>query len=138
MLTTVTVHEPGMFDKWLQENSDLIASMPPAEAGELLIRKRGCLQCHSLDGSALVGPTLKNVFGHEVALRDGSRVVADEDYIRQSILEPMASIVAGFEPVMPTYAGKLKDQEISAIIAYLKTISDMGGKAEADTSRKDS
>jgi cytochrome c oxidase subunit II len=126
MHTTVTVHEPGMFDKWLQENSNLLATMPPAEAGEMLIRKRGCLQCHSLDGSPLVGPTLKNVFGHEVALRDGSRVVVDEDYVRQSILEPMAAIVAGFEPVMPTYAGKLKDQEISAIIAYLKTLSDQG------------
>ncbi len=138
MLTTVTVHDPGMFDKWLQENSNLLATMPPAEAGEMLVRKRGCLQCHSLDGSPLVGPTLKNVFGHEVAMRDGSRVVADEDYIRQSILEPMATIVAGFEPVMPTYAGKLKDQEISAIIAYLKTLSDMGGEADADAAEEDS
>jgi len=138
MLTTVTVHEPGMFDKWLQESSDLLATMPPAEAGEMLVRTRGCLQCHSLDGAPLVGPTFRDLFGHEVPLRDGNRVVADEDYIRQSILEPMTTIVAGFEPVMPTYAGKLKDQEISAIIAYLKTISDMGGKAEADSTRKDS
>ena len=61
-------------------------------------------------------------------MRDGSRVVADEDYIRQSILEPMANVVAGFEPVMPTYAGKLKDLEISAIIAYLKTLSDKGDR----------
>jgi cytochrome c oxidase subunit II len=138
MHTTVTVHEPGMFDKWLQENSNLVATMPPAAAGEMLIRKRGCLQCHTLDGSALVGPTLKNVFGHEVAMRDGKRVVADEDYIRQSVLEPMANVVAGFEPVMPTYAGKLKDLEISAIIAYLKTLSDLGGGAdEAVPARKE-
>lgn len=124
MLTTVTVHEPGMFDRWLVENSNIFASLPPAQAGEMLIRKRGCLQCHTLDGSALVGPTFKNVFGHDVAMRGGGRVTADEDYIRQSILEPMAQVVAGFDPVMPTYAGKLKDQEISAIIAYLKTLSD--------------
>jgi cytochrome c oxidase subunit 2 len=132
MLTTVTVHEPGMFDKWLQENSNLLATMPPAEAGEMLVRKRGCLQCHSLDGTALIGPTLKNVFGHEVTMRDGSRVLADEDYIRASILEPMAAVVAGYEPVMPTYAGKLKDQEISAIITYLKTLSDKGTAAGED------
>lgn len=138
MLTTVTVHEPGMFDKWLQENSNLLATMPPAEAGEMLVRKRGCLQCHSLDGTALIGPTLKDVFGHEVTMRDGSRVLADEDYIRESILEPMATVVAGYEPVMPTYAGKLKDQEISAIITYLKTLSDKGGEADADATEEDS
>ena len=127
MLSVVTVHQAGMFEVWLEKASNLLDTMPPAEAGELLVQRKGCVQCHSLDGSANVGPTFRELFGHAVALKGGGEVTADENYIRQSILEPMADIVAGYEPVMPTYAGKLKDQEITAIIAYLKTISSLGG-----------
>jgi len=76
-----------------------------------------------VDGSGGIGPTFKELFGHKVALRGGGQAVADEDYVRESILEPMAKIVAGFEPVMPTYKGRLKDQEITALIAYLKTLA---------------
>ncbi len=126
MLSVVTVHEPGMFEVWLEKASNLLDTMPPAEAGEMLVQRKGCVQCHSLDGSANVGPTFRELYGHAVALRGGGEVTADENYIRQSILEPMADIVAGYEPVMPTYAGKLKDQEITAIIAYLKSISSHG------------
>jgi len=137
MLSVVTVHEPGMFEVWLEEASNFLDKMPPAEAGELLVQRKGCVQCHSLDGSANVGPTFRELFGHAVALRGGGEVVADENYIRQSILEPMADIVAGYEPVMPTYAGKLKDQEITAIIAYLKTISSHGGGGPQSSAQPD-
>lgn len=129
MLTTVTVHEPGMFEIWLAQSSNLLETMPPAEAGALLVQRNGCVQCHSIDGKAGIGPSFRELYGHTFATRDGRTVTADDDYIRQSILEPMATIVAGFEPVMPTYAGKLKDQEITAIIAYLKTLSSLGGGA---------
>ncbi len=131
MHTTVTVHEPGGFELWLDKESNLLNTMPPAEAGEMLVKKKGCLQCHSVNGSPLVGPSFKDVFGHEVTTRDGKKILADEDYIRQSILEPLAEVVAGFEPVMPTFSGKVKDKEISAIIAYLKTLSDKGGVADS-------
>ena len=94
--------------------------MSPVDAGRELFQVRGCVQCHSLDGSAKTGPTLLNVVGRSEKMSDGSTITIDENYIRQSILEPTAKIVAGFEPVMPTYQGRLKDEEIMAIIAYLK------------------
>jgi cytochrome c oxidase subunit 2 len=73
-----------------------------------------------MDGSAKTGPTLLGIYGREEQMADGSTIVADENYIRESILEPNARIVAGFEPVMPTYQGRLSDDEIMAIIEYLK------------------
>lgn len=130
MLSVVTVHPSGTFDTWLQEASNLYDTMPPAEAGEMLVQRTGCVQCHSLDGKAGIGPTFVNLFGYPQKLTNGDEVMADENYIRESIVEPMASIVLGYEPVMPTYAGKLKDQEITYIITYLKSISDRGGVAQ--------
>jgi len=127
MLAQVVVHPPGGFERWLAEAADLTARMPPAEAGERLFRTRGCAQCHAMDGSVKIGPSLVGVVGRRVALRDGSTVVADENYVRESILEPQAKIAAGFEPVMPTFKGRLKDQEITALIAYLKAA---GGEAD--------
>lgn len=124
MLTSVEVHEPGGFERWLEAASNLLNTLPPAEAGRRLYQTRGCSQCHSTDGTGGIGPTFKDLFGHEVALRGGERVVADENYLRESILEPMSKIVAGFEPVMPTYKGRLKDQEITAILAFIKSLSE--------------
>ena len=135
MLSIVTVHESGLFETWLEKASNLLDTMPPAEAGEMLVRRKGCVQCHSLDGTGGIGPSFAELYGRTFATQDGARVIADDNYIRESILEPMASIVAGYEPVMPTYAGKLKDREITAIIAYLKTLSSIGGggpEARAD------
>jgi cytochrome c oxidase subunit 2 len=132
MLTRVTVHRPGEFETWLREAADLLGTLPPAEAGLKLYETKGCKQCHSLDGSAGVGPSFKNLFGSERHLADGGQVVADENYVRHSILEPMSQVSLGFDPVMPTYAGKLKDQEITMLIAYLKSISANVSTEEAD------
>jgi cytochrome c oxidase subunit II len=122
MLARVVVHEPGGFEKWLEDAGNYVDKLPPAEAGARLIKARGCLSCHSVDGSAGIGPTLKGIYNHEAILSDGSRVKVDEDYIRQSILDPMAQIVAGYDPVMPTYQGRIKDKEITVIIEYIKTL----------------
>jgi cytochrome c oxidase subunit 2 len=120
MLAHVVVHPPGEFEKWLDQASNFLETMSPVDAGRKLFQVRGCQQCHSMDGSAKTGPTLLGVFGREEQMADGSTVIADENYIRESILEPNARVVAGFEPVMPTYQGRLKDEEIMAIIEYLK------------------
>ena len=122
MWAKAVVHEPGGFERWLEDASNFLAKMSPAEAGERLYRTRGCAQCHSVDGKGGTGPTFKALFGHQVPLDGGKATVADENYIRESILEPQAKIVAGFQPVMPTFQGRLKDQEITAIIEYLKTL----------------
>ncbi len=126
MLAKVVVHEPGGFEKWMDQAANLFKTMTPVQVGERLYRVRGCAQCHTVDGKASVGPTFQGVFGHEQALKSGDRVMADENYVRESILEPQAKIVAGFEPVMPTFKGKLSDREISAVIEYLKTLQGQG------------
>ncbi len=124
MLAEVVVHPPGGFERWLEDAANLASRMSPAEAGERLFRTRGCAQCHAVDGSARVGPSLAGLVGRRAVLRDGTTVVADENYVRESILEPQAKVAAGFEPVMPTYKGRLKDDEITALIAYLKALGE--------------
>jgi cytochrome c oxidase subunit 2 len=124
MLTTAVVHEPGGFERWLDEAASLFATLPPVEVGARLYEMRGCTQCHSVDGTPRVGPTLKGVFGGTIVLKDRGSVTADENYIRESILDPQAKIVAGFDPVMPTYQGRLKDQEITGIIEYIKSLGE--------------
>jgi cytochrome c oxidase subunit 2 len=120
----VIVHPPGEFEAWLADAGNIVDRMSPSQAGELLYNTRGCKQCHSIDGSAGIGPTFKGVFGHSYPMKDGEQVTADENYIRESILDPQAKIVAGFDPVMPTYKGKLKDNEITAIIEFIKTLKE--------------
>lgn len=124
MITKVVVHPAGEFDAWLEKASNIHANMSPVEAGGLLYKRRGCAQCHSVDGAAGTGPTFKNVFGSRHALASGGEVEVEENYIRESILEPQAKIVAGYQPVMPTYKGKLTDQDITAIIEYIKSLKE--------------
>lgn len=122
MLTRVVVHPPGGYEAWLKEQEDKLLSMPPVELGKLLYEKQGCNVCHSVDGTPKIGPSWKGLFGKSETYTDGSTGTVDENYIRQSILEPNAKIVQGFAPSMPTYQGKLKDEEINGIIEYIKSL----------------
>jgi len=122
MLAKVVVHPPGGFERWLEDAGNLLDRMSPAEAGAMLVSSRGCLQCHSVDGRSGIGPTFLGAFGAERPMRDGALVLMDENYVRESILDPNAQITAGYEAVMPTYRGRLTDREITAIIEYLKTL----------------
>jgi cytochrome c oxidase subunit 2 len=93
--------------------------------GKSLAARNGCAACHSADGSALVGPTWLGLFGTEERFTDGSTAVVDEAYLVESIVDPNAKIVEGFLPdVMPKdFGDKLSDQDIEAIIAYIKSLS---------------
>jgi cytochrome c oxidase subunit 2 len=122
MSATVKVHPSGEFERWLADASNFLDRMTPVDAGRLLYNRRGCFQCHSLDGTAKTGPTFKDSFGTQQALTDGSLVTVEENYIRQSILEPQAKVRAGFKPVMPTYQGQLNDREIDALIEFIKSL----------------
>ena len=93
-----------------------------AENGKSLATSLGCVACHSVDGSTLVGPTWKGVYGHEVTLTDGSKVTVDDAYIHESIVDPNAKVVEGFAPIMPGFKGQVDDQQIADIIAYIKTL----------------
>jgi cytochrome c oxidase subunit 2 len=125
MLSKVVVHKPGEFERWLEESAKAAGSMSPAQRGEKLFRTRGCGACHSTDGTPKTGggPSLKGVFGHAVKVSKGDPVEsADENYLRESIVEPNARLVEGFGPIMPTFKGQLKDSEISDLIEYIKTL----------------
>jgi cytochrome c oxidase subunit 2 len=122
MLTYVKVHEPGGFEKWQAAAAEKILKMPPVELGKLTVEKQGCLVCHTADGTPKIGPTWKGVFGKPEKLIGGTSVTVDENYIRESLIDPAAKIVEGYPPSMPTYAGKLKDAEITGIIEYIKTL----------------
>jgi cytochrome c oxidase subunit 2 len=122
MLAKVIVHEPGGFEKWLRDASDFISELPPAEAGRRVFETRGCTQCHSVDGSPGIGPTLLGKFGAQEEMASGETIVADENYLRESILRPQAKIVAGYDAVMPTYEGRLDEDEIRVLIEYIKSL----------------
>ena len=122
MTSLVVVHTPADYDGWVQEHANFLDRVSPEEGGARLYTMLGCNQCHSLDGSKLVGPTWRGLYGRTTTLADGATVTADSVYIRRSILEPQAQIVAGYQPVMPPFQGKVTDQGIAALIAYIKTL----------------
>ena len=122
MLSKVVVHPAGEFEKWLDHASNLLATLPPVEAGKILYTRRGCVQCHSLDGTARTGPSFQHAFGTKQQMTDGTSVDVDENYIRESILEPLKKIRAGYRPVMPSFKGQLKDPEVDAIIEFIKSL----------------
>jgi cytochrome c oxidase subunit 2 len=126
MIAKVIVHRSRPeFEAWLAEAGNFLDKLPPEklwEGGQKLYNQRGCKQCHSVDGVSGIGPSFKGIWGHNQPLKGGGSVVVEENYVRESIVNPQAKIVAGYEPVMPTYQGRLKDKEITAIIEYLKTL----------------
>ena len=95
--------------------------MPLNELGALIHENRGCATCHSLDGTRGQGPSWKGIWGQTHKFQDGSSAVVDENYIRQSIMEPQAHIVQGYEGIMPTYQGLLRPREILGVIEFIKT-----------------
>ena len=130
MLSKVVVLEPAEFAAWLREAGDFLKKLPPEKAGEELHRRRGCAQCHSVDGKAGTGPTLLGIWGETHRMTDGSTVLVDENYLRESILEPGKRIREGFVNQMPTFKGVLSDEEIGYLIAYIKSL---GGSAKGET-----
>jgi cytochrome c oxidase subunit 2 len=100
------------------------AHIPLPEQGKKLVQAKGCVACHSLDGSSKIGPSYKGIFGKTTELQDGSKVVVDENYIRESIERPEKKIVKGFNPVMPPYTKDMVSEEnMNAIIAYIKSLN---------------
>ena len=98
-----------------------------AEEGKRVSELMGCVACHSNDGSTLgkVGPTWKGLFGSQRTFADGSRTMANEAYLRESIREPAAKVVSGFEKSdtgMPSYEGVISDAHIEALVLYLKSL----------------
>lgn len=96
---------------------------PTAALGEQLYTRKGCVQCHSVDGSPRIGPSFLHDYGSIVALADGGTVAMDASYVRESLLVPTAKARAGFpRGTMPSFDGVLKEREIQALTAYLESL----------------
>jgi cytochrome c oxidase subunit 2 len=119
MMATVKAHSEADFLAWLDSSMKIPDGVTPAEYGKTMYLKAGCNACHSIDGSKLVGPSFLGLVGRTESTNVGD-VVADESYIRESIVEPNAKVVAGYQPVMPSYKSSLKDFQIDAIIEFMK------------------
>jgi cytochrome c oxidase subunit 2 len=123
MIGRVVVMEPAAFARWLDAGPQVPGL---AQQGFALFRERGCSGCHAAR-STVHAPLLDGLLGKRVHLEDGRTLVADENYVRDSILAPDKDIVAGFAPVMPSYAGQLSEEQIEALIAYLRSTGDAAG-----------
>ena len=120
----VHVMKPTQYEQWLGGG---LGGEPLAMAGERLFEQLGCGTCHRADGGGL-GPVLRGLFGKPVQLQTGERVVADERYIRESILHPRAQIVEGYPPIMPPFEGQISEEGLLQIIAYIKSSGQENGR----------
>lgn len=113
----VIVMQPAEYAEWLAGGDE----QPPVSAGEDLFTKVGCSTCH-FQGDQARGPSLVNLFGEPVRLADGAVVTADEAYLRESILNPAAKTVAGYQAIMPTFESRLTEEQIFHLIEYIKSL----------------
>ena len=119
MIGSVVAMEPQEFQAWLAGGP---ASESPVAAGEKLFSDLACNTCHRGDTQGR-GPMLTGLFGKPVELQDGRTVVADEAYLRESIVNPQAKIVAGFQPLMPTFQGLVTEEQLLQLISYVRSLS---------------
>jgi len=124
MVGSVVVMEPNAYQAWLSGGGGLSMSA----RGEQLFQQHGCSGCHLSDGSGR-GPALAGRYGMQETLANGTTVVVDDTYIRESILTPQARLVAGYGPVMPTFQGQVNEEGLMSLIEYIKTLPGTGQPA---------
>jgi cytochrome c oxidase subunit 2 len=121
---SIIVMPQAEYEQWLAGG---VTGASMVEAGQVLFEQYGCATCHQTDDQGR-GPSLVGVFGQEVQLTNGQIVTADEEYLRESIVNPHAKLVAGYSAIMPTFQGQISDEGIQQIIAYLKSLEAEGGQ----------
>lgn len=119
MVGWVHVLSPADYTRWLTGEE---AGVTPVEAGQKLFTTLGCAACHN-GAPGAQGPNMANVFGNPVVLSTGETLIADENYVRESILNSKAKIVKGFQPVMPIFQGVVNETQLSQLLAYIKSLS---------------
>lgn len=124
MRSFVIVHKREGFKKWMVDAANQFEGLTPVEMGEILYKQRQCISCHSIDGSQAIGPSFKDLYGKSEQFSNAPPIdVVDENYLRESIVNPNAKIVLGYAAgQMPSYAN-LPDQELDALVAYIKSLS---------------
>jgi cytochrome c oxidase subunit 2 len=118
MIGQVIAMEPHDYEAWLAGGRSTGSAV---ENGEKLFTSLACITCHKTDATGR-GPVLAGVFGSTVQLMDGRRVVVDENYLRESIMNPQAKVVLGYQPIMPTFQGTVSEENLLQLIAYIKTL----------------
>src|SRR6202042_960059 len=128
MVGSIVVQEPAQYEAWMNTNHN----GPLSGTGEQVFAQLGCATCHRsgtpgsgspASDTSSRGPALAGLFGSSVHLQDGRTVTADENYIRESILDPGAKIVNGYKPIMPTFQGLVSEEQLNALVAYVKSLS---------------
>jgi cytochrome c oxidase subunit 2 len=131
MIGRVVVMEPAAYQAWLTGSAPgAVAGGSMESAGQQLFEQLGCATCHQGTTGAR-GPSLAGLFGNQVKLADGRTVVADEGYIRDSILDPQAAVVQGYQPIMPTFKGLVSEEGLLQLIAYIKSLKPVTQPANA-------
>ena len=130
MIGSIVVLSPTEFQQWLSGGP---VTDSPVAAGEKLFQSLACHTCHMPGGQGR-GPVLTNVFGHEVELQGGGKVLADEAYIRESIVLPQAKVVAGFQPIMPPFQGMVTEEQLLQLVAYVRSLQGPAGPAQPPAS----
>lgn len=120
MVGRVIVMRPADYEAWL---AGTVPDEPPVRSGERLFESLGCRTCHGQQG-----PTLAGLYGSKVRLATGETIVADDNYIRESILDSTARMVAGFPPIMPSYRGQISEDQLMHLLAYIKSLRDVKPK----------
>jgi cytochrome c oxidase subunit II len=118
MLGSVIVVQPDEYERWLAGS---VLGETMEAAGERLFKESGCVTCHLADGTG-PAPSLLAVYGNTVHLNNGQTLIADDAYIRESILSPAAKIVNGYKPVMPSFQGQLSEEQILDLVAYIRSL----------------
>jgi len=133
----VIVLKPEEYEDWLSsQHRGLVGRQdgqptaldfaPPlgnlVDQGRRLAQEQGCVKCHSIDGTRHIGPTWLDLYHRKEKLQDGKSVDVDEAYITESMMDPLAKVVAGFQPVMPSFENKLAGPEVAAIVEYIKSL----------------
>jgi cytochrome c oxidase subunit 2 len=124
MIGQIVVMEPADYQAWLGGGP----AVPLAVGGEKLFSDMGCITCHRADARGR-GPNLVGVFGKPVALEDGRTLTADENYIRQCILNSRGQVVKGFPAIMPVFQGLLSEDQVNSLVAYIKSLAGPSGPA---------
>jgi cytochrome c oxidase subunit 2 len=136
MIAKCIVHpSKADFQQWLAGISDIWHDQrhrprSPAQVGQILYNAFGCAACHTIDGTTGTGPTWKDLYDSSVPIEGASTVLADEGYLRESVLNPPAKVVRGYQNIMPSYAGRLSDPALNAIIGFIKIQSGLTPTAQ--------
>jgi cytochrome c oxidase subunit 2 len=119
MIGQIVVMEPAAYETWLAGGG---ATGTLAQNGEAMFQQLGCVTCHRSDVQGR-GPNLVGIYGKPVQLEDGRTVMADDNYIRESIVSPAAKVVSGFKPIMPVFQGLVTEEQLNSLVAYVKSLT---------------